>query len=106
MFRYTLFESGFVTSPKSCLKQVFRVKAYIGSYIDPNCVKLVGMVRSQIEDSLVSISEPEIKTVTRGNAYKFALLNSPKSCLKQVFQVKSVYLKLYKSTLSETSWVG
>ena len=41
-------------------------------------MKLVGMVREQIPDSLVSISEPETKKVTRGKPYKFALLNSPK----------------------------
>ena len=64
------------------------------------------MVRERTEDSLVSISELETKTVTRGKPYKFALLNSPKSCFEEVFQVKSVYLKLDSSKLSETSWTG
>ena len=64
---------------------------------------MVGIDREQTEYSLVSISEPEPKTATRGKPYKFALLNSPKSCLEEVFQVKSVYLKLYRSKLSETS---
>ena len=59
------------------------------------------MVREQTEDSLVSILEPETKTVTRGMPYKFANLNSPKSSLRDVFQVKSVYLKLDSSKLSE-----
>ena len=36
------------------------------------------MVREQTDYSLVTISEPEMKTVTRGKPYKFALLNSPK----------------------------
>ena len=69
-------------------------------------MKLVGLVRAWTEDSLVSISEPETKTVTRGKPYKFALLNSPKSYLEEVFQVKSVYLKLDSSKLSETGWNG
>ena len=64
------------------------------------------MVRAQTEYSLVSILEPETKIVTRGKPYKFAHLNSPKSCLGEVFQVKSVYLKLDSSKLSETSWTG
>ena len=55
-------------------------------------MKLVGIVRGRIEYSLVSISEPEMKIVTRGKPYKFAHLNSPKSYLGEVFQVKSVYL--------------
>jgi hypothetical protein len=69
-------------------------------------VKLVGMVRAWAEDSLISISELEIKIVTCGKPYKFALLNSPKSCLEDVFQVKSVYLKLDSCKLSETGWIG
>ena len=36
------------------------------------------MAREWTKDSLVSILEPETKTVTCGNPYKFALLNSPK----------------------------
>ena len=36
------------------------------------------MVRAQTEYSLVSILEPETKTVTRGKPYKFALMHSPK----------------------------
>ena len=39
---------------------------------------MVGMVRERTEYSLVSISEPKTKTVTRGKPYKFAILNSPK----------------------------
>lgn len=69
-------------------------------------MKLVVLVREQTEYSLVSILELETKIVTRGNLYKFVLLNHPKSCLKQVFQVKSVYLKLYNSKLSERSLNG
>ena len=69
-------------------------------------MKLVGLVRDQTEDSLVSILEPKTKTVTRGKPYKFALLNSPKSYLKEVFQVKSVYLKIDSSKLSQTGWNG
>ena len=69
-------------------------------------MKLVGLVRARIEDSLVSISEPETKTMTRGKPYKFALLNSPNSYLEEVFQVKSVYLKLYRSKLCEIGWNG
>ena len=69
-------------------------------------MKLVGMVRARTNDSFLSISEPETKTVTCGKPYKFALLNSPKSCLKEVFQEKSVYLKLDSSKLSENSWTG
>ena len=64
------------------------------------------MVRAWTEDSLVSISEPETKTMTRGNAYNFAHLKCPKSYLGELFQVKSVYLKLDRSKLSETSWTG
>ena len=41
-------------------------------------MKLVGIVRAWTKYFLVSISEPETKTVTRGKPYKFALLNSPK----------------------------
>ena len=41
-------------------------------------MKLAGMVRAQTEYSLVSISEAEVNTVTRGIQYKFAILNSPK----------------------------
>ena len=67
---------------------------------------MVGLVREQTEYSLVSISKPETKTMTRGKTYKFALLNSPKSCLEEVFQVKSVYLKLDSSKLSDTGWIG
>ena len=69
-------------------------------------MKLVGLVRAWIEDSLVSILEPETKIVTRGNPYKFTLLNSPKSYFEEVFQVKSVYLKLDSSKLSENGWNG
>ena len=69
-------------------------------------MKLVGIVRAQTEDSLVSISEPETKTVTCGKLYKFALLNHLKSYLKKLFRVKSVYLKIYSSKLSETGWTG
>ena len=36
------------------------------------------MVSEWIEYSLISILEPETKTVTCGKPYKFALLNSPK----------------------------
>jgi hypothetical protein len=39
---------------------------------------MVRMVREHTENSMVSISEPETKTMTRGKPYKFALLNSPK----------------------------
>jgi hypothetical protein len=69
-------------------------------------MKLVGMVREWTEYSLASISEPETKTVTRGKPYKFALLDHPKSYLKQVFRVKSVYLKIYSSKLHEIGWTG
>ena len=69
-------------------------------------MKLVGIVRELTEDSLVSILEPETKIVTRGKPYKFALLNSPKSYIEVVFQVKSVYLKLDSSKLSETGWTS
>ena len=62
------------------------------------------MVRARTEYFLVSSSEPEMKTMTRGKPYKFALLNSPKSYLEEVFQVKSIYLKLGSSKLSETGW--
>ena len=64
------------------------------------------MVRAWTEYSLISISEPEMKTVTHGKPYKFALLNSPKSYLEEVFQVKSVYMKLDNSQFSETSWTS
>ena len=64
------------------------------------------MVREWTEDYFISISEPETKTMTRGKPYNCALLNSPKSCLEEVFQVKSVYLKLDSSKLSETGWTG
>ena len=69
-------------------------------------MKLVVLVRAWTEYSLVSISEPETKTVTHGKPYKFTLLNSPKSYLKEVFQVKSVYLRLDSSKLSEAGWTG
>ena len=69
-------------------------------------MKIVGIVRKWTEYSLVSISEPKTKTVTCGKPYKFALLNSLKSCLKEVFQVENVYLKPYSSKLSETGWTG
>ena len=69
-------------------------------------MKLFGIVRDRIEDSLVSISEPEMKTVTRGKPYKFAFLNSPKSCLEEVFQVKSVYMKLDSVKSYETGWTS
>ena len=64
-------------------------------------MNLVGLVKEQIEDSLVSISEPEMKRVTHGKLYKFALRIHPKSYLKKVFPVKSVYLKMYSSKLTE-----
>ena len=67
---------------------------------------MVGLVREQTEYSLISISKSEMKIVTRGKPYKFAHLNSPKSYLREVFQVKSVYLKLDSSKLSETSWTS
>jgi hypothetical protein len=41
-------------------------------------VKIVFLVREWTDYFLVSISEPETKTVTRGKPYNFALLNSPK----------------------------
>ena len=41
-------------------------------------MKLVGLVRASTEYSLVSVSEAEVNTVTRGIQYKFAILNSPK----------------------------
>ena len=67
---------------------------------------MVGIVREWTEYSLVSILELETKTMTPGKPYNFALLNSPKSFLKHVFQVKRVYLKLYISKLSATHWNG
>ena len=36
------------------------------------------MVRKRTEVSLVPVLEAEVKTVTRGIQYKFAILNSPK----------------------------
>jgi hypothetical protein len=39
---------------------------------------MVGLVRKQIEVSLVPVSEVEVNTVTRGIQYKFIILNSPK----------------------------
>ena len=69
-------------------------------------MKLVGLVREWTKDSLLSILELETKAVTCDKLYKFSLLIHPKSCLKKVFQVKSVYLKTYSSKLSETSWTG
>ena len=39
---------------------------------------MVGLVREQIEVSLVLVLEAEVNTVTRGIQYKFAILNSPK----------------------------
>ena len=69
-------------------------------------MNLVQLVRKWTEYSLVSISKPETKIVTRGKPYKFAHLNSPKSCLEELFQVKSVYLKLDSSKLSETGCPG
>ena len=69
-------------------------------------MKLVGLVRKWIAYSLISILEPERKIVMHVNPYKFALMNSPKSCLKEAFQVKSVYLKLDSSKLSEIGWNG
>ena len=69
-------------------------------------MKPIVLVRTQTEVSLISISGPEKKIVMCGKPYKFALLNNPKFGFKQVFQVKSVYLKLYKSKLSETGWIG
>ena len=39
---------------------------------------MVGMVREQIEASLVPVSKFEVKTVTHGIQYKFTILNSPK----------------------------
>ena len=67
-------------------------------------MKPILLVRAQTEVSMLSILGREKKIVTRGGPYKFALLNSPKSCLKHVFLVKSVYLKLYSSKLSEIGW--
>ena len=69
-------------------------------------MKLIGMIRELTRDSLVLISETETKIVTRGKLYKFALLIHPKSYLKKVFRVKSVYLKIYSSKLDETGWNG
>ena len=69
-------------------------------------MKIVGLVRAWTKYFLVSILEPETKIVTRGKPYKFALLNSPKSYLEEVFHVKSVYLKLDSSKLSKTSWTS
>ena len=69
-------------------------------------MKLVGMDGAWTKYSLVSVSGPEKKIVTRGKPYKFALLNHPKSYLKQVFRVKTVYLNVYSSKLSENGWTG
>ena len=69
-------------------------------------MKLVGLVRAQIEYFLVSISEPEKKTVTRGKPYKFALLNSPKILSRGSVLGKSVYLKLDSFKLSKIGWTG
>ena len=41
-------------------------------------MKLIGIVREQTEVSLVPVSASEVKIVTRGNPYKFVILNSPK----------------------------
>ena len=41
-------------------------------------MKLVGLVRKWTEVSLVLVLEVEVKTVTCGIQYKFAILNSPK----------------------------
>ena len=51
---------------------------YIWTYIAPNWMKLVGLVRKWTEVSLVPVPEAEVKTVTRGIQYKFTILNSPK----------------------------
>ena len=39
---------------------------------------MVGLVRKRTDVSQVLVSESEVKTVTRGIHYKFAILNSPK----------------------------
>ena len=41
-------------------------------------MKMVGMVREQTEVSLVPVSKSEVKTITHGIHYKFAIPNSPK----------------------------
>ena len=41
-------------------------------------MKLVGLVSKQTDISQVLVSKSEVKTVTRGIHYKFAILNSPK----------------------------
>ena len=41
-------------------------------------MKLVGLVRKKTKVSQVPVLEFEVKTVTRGIHYKFAILNSPK----------------------------
>ena len=63
-------------------------------------MKLVGLVREWTEYSLVSISEPEVNTVTRGIQYKFAIPNSPKinTLWENCHQFHLAYQNLTKPT--------
>ena len=65
------------------------------------------MVREQIEVSLVSVSEAEVKTVTRGIQYKFAILNSPKinTLWENCHQFHLAYQNLTKPTDLERGYL-
>ena len=69
---------------------------------------MVGMVREQIEVSLVLVSEVEVKTVTRGIQYKFAILNSPKinTLWENCHQFHLAYQNLTKPTYLERGDAG
>ena len=63
-------------------------------------MKLVGLVRKQTKVFLVQFSESEVKTVTRGIQYKFAILNSPKinTLWENCHQFHLAYQNLTKPT--------
>ena len=63
-------------------------------------MKLVGLVREWTEYSLVSISEPEVNTVTRGIQYKFAILNSPK--INTLWENCQRFLLAYQNLMKPT----
>ena len=63
-------------------------------------MKLVGLVRSWTEVFLIPVSESEVKTVTRGIHYKFAILNSPK--INTLWENYHQFLLAYQNLMKPT----
>jgi hypothetical protein len=81
---------GFLVGPDFSLKHVLLGKLLYLKLKTSKLSEIVPLVRVRTEVLLVQISSSEVKTVTRGSPYKFALLKGKKST-----HLGKVIIKLY-----------